>query len=35
VDSLADSVCTALRDAGVEVPDEELAELPEGWGRAL
>jgi hypothetical protein len=32
VDSLADSVCTALRDAGVEVPDEELDGLPDGWG---
>lgn len=35
VDSLADSVCTALRAAGVEVPDEELDDLPAGWGRAL
>jgi hypothetical protein len=35
VDELAESVSTALRDAGVDVPDEELDNLPEGWGRAL
>lgn len=35
VDSLAWSVSTALRDAGVEVPDEELDDLPEGWGRVM